>query len=91
MGSGGNAQINKCGRFMNTTTYETPELTELGILNVDTLSMSGKGKGKGKGKGGTRVLRQEGGRKKDMHDYPPVCYKDEDCEIDPWTDDGASL
>ncbi len=26
---------------MMATTYETPELTELGILNVDTLSKSG--------------------------------------------------
>jgi hypothetical protein len=33
------------------STYEKPELTELGKVSAETLSGSGHGKGKGKGEG----------------------------------------
>ena len=56
------------------TTYETPELTELGILNVDTLSNSGGGK-KGGGKKALAV------RKLDHGGGYEECHPDEDCFI----------
>lgn len=58
MGSGGIAQ-KQVREIMNNTTYETPELTELGILNVDTLSSSGGGKKGGGKKGGGKPRLNE--------------------------------
>ena len=69
---------------MMATTYETPELTELGILNVETLSNSGGGNKKKKAPRQT-LLNGGGGPKKDMHENPckEERYLDQDiCWID---------
>ena len=60
--------------IMNKIMYVTPELVELGILNVDTLSQSGGGKKK---KAASKNLR--GRDKMDMqeeYEGPILCTED---------------